>query len=139
MGFLDPARNPGLDILMMVKVLKYWNDSFAERNRRNGGFLNPPSTPDSGLCERAPQVLSLVSNETRLRILCLLSHGDYCVSEIADLVGGKYSNISQQLKMLTLAGCLTKERREKLVFFHLGDETVRRLIRFLRSEFGQSR
>ena len=101
--------------------------------------MNPLSTQqDSTLCERAPQVLSLVSNETRLRILCLLSHGDFCVSEIADRVGGKYPNVSQQLKMLTLAGCLSKRRREKSVFFHLEDDRVRRLIRFLRREFGGS-
>ena len=88
------------------------------------------------VCDKAVELISLLSNETRLRILCVLSQGDFCVSEIADLVGGKNSNISQQLKILTLAGCLTKRREEKSVFYSLVDDRIKRVLQFLKKEFG---
>jgi DNA-binding transcriptional ArsR family regulator len=53
------------------------------------------------------------------------------VNDIVEFVGGKHSNISQQLKMLTLAGYLTKERQERSVFYHLEDEKIEATINFL--------
>ena len=88
------------------------------------------------VCDDAVELISLLSNETRLRILCVLSHGDFCVSDIATQVGGKNSNISQQLKILTLAGCLKKQRREKSVYYSLTDERIQRVLEFLKGEFG---
>jgi DNA-binding transcriptional ArsR family regulator len=82
-------------------------------------------------CERVLKMFSLFSNRTRFRILCVLKEGDFCVNDIVEFVGGKHSNISQQLKMLTLAGYLTKERQERLVFYHLEDEKIKATIDFL--------
>ena len=90
-------------------------------------------------CDKAVELISLISNETRLKILCVLNRGDYCVSEIAEQVGGKNSNISQQLKILTLAGCLSKRRAEKSVIYSLTDDRIKRVLDFLRSEFGEER
>jgi len=91
---------------------------------------------DAQVCRKALDFVSLVSNATRLRILCVLSHGDVCVSDIAARVGGKESNVSQQLKILALAGSATKERRDRSVYYHLVDRRIRRLLKFLRAEFG---
>ena len=82
-------------------------------------------------CDRVLKMFSLFSNSTRFRILCVLKEGDFCVNDIVDFVGGKNSNITQQLKMLTLAGYLTKERRERSVFYHLEDESIKATIDFL--------
>jgi len=84
------------------------------------------------VCEKVINTFSLISNKTRFRALCLLSRGDYCVSEIVDIIQyGSFSNISQQLKLLTLNGILTKQRKKKQVFYHLADEKVRELIRIV--------
>ena len=82
-------------------------------------------------CDRILKMFSLFSNDTRFRILCVLKEGDFCVNDIVEFVGGKHSNISQQLKMLTLAGYLTKERRERSVYYHLDDEKIKATIDFL--------
>ena len=85
-------------------------------------MLNTPKNPkavkrikerfhEESRCTRVQTMLDLVSNPYRFRIICVLSEGDFPVSEIVELVEGKPSNISQQLKILTLAGYLTKERR----------------------------
>jgi DNA-binding transcriptional ArsR family regulator len=86
-------------------------------------------------CERMHKMFSLFSNETRFKILCVLKEGDFCVNDIVGLVGGKHSNISQQLKMLTLAGYLTKERNERSIIYHLEDEKIRSTVNFLCSHF----
>ena len=87
-------------------------------------------------CDRVLRMVSLLSNQVRFKILCALNEGDFCVGGIAELVGGKHSNVSQQLKMLTLAGYLERRRHERTIIYHLEDERVRRTVNFLRQEFG---
>lgn len=76
-------------------------------------------------------MLSLVSNQARFRILCLLTIGEFCVNDIVRLVVGKSSNISQQLKILMLAGYVSNERVGKQIYYKLEDEKIRSLIGFL--------
>ena len=82
-------------------------------------------------------MFTLFSNEKRFKILCLLDEGDFCVNEIARMVDGKTSNVSQQLRMLTLAGYLEKRREDKSVIYHLKDQKIKKVLRFLYREFGQ--
>ena len=86
---------------------------------------------DEEACHQMMSMLSLVSNQARFRILCLLTVGEFCVNDIVRLVGGKSSNISQQLKILTLAGYVSKERVGKQIYYTLQDERVRSLVEFL--------
>ena len=90
---------------------------------------------DEGKCSHVLNMFSLFSNPVRFRILCTLSEGDFSVQEIVEITGGKISNVSQQLKMLTLAGYLSKERQGKHVFYHLVDEKVRSTIAFMHQLF----
>ena len=92
------------------------------------------SNPDA--CRRVLGALSLVSSETRLKILCLLRDGDQCVTDLADAMGGKHSNVSQQLKLLTLAGILVRSRVQRRVVYRLADDRVRALLEFLHERFG---
>ena len=86
-------------------------------------------------CDRVMRMLSLFSNEIRFKILVVLKEGDFCVNDIVRIVDGKRSNISQQLKMLTLAGYLTKQRREKSIIYHLADEQIRGTVQYLCDNF----
>ena len=93
-------------------------------------------TRNAETCQEVLQSLSLFSNRTRFQILCLLREDNFCVSDIADIISeSKISNVSQQLKMLTLAGILRKTRREKQVFYQLVDDKIKRLIDFLHTEY----
>ena len=92
---------------------------------------------DRRKCEKVLGMFSLFSNEKRFKILCVLSEGDLCVSEIARLVEGKRSNVSQQLKLLTLAGYLEKRREERSIYYHLKDQRIKKILQFLKREFGQ--
>ena len=88
---------------------------------------------NSAICERVVTLLHLISNKARFRIVCLLSRGgEFCVHDIMDVVNeGKLSHISQQLTILRLAGIVQKRRSNKLIFYAIKDERVRRLIEFL--------
>jgi DNA-binding transcriptional ArsR family regulator len=90
------------------------------------------------VCKRVIGVFSLMSNKTRFRILCMLAEGDFCVNEIADTVQtGKMSNISQQLRILTLAGILEKRRDKQRVIYHLCDPRMGALIKYLEEQFAE--
>ncbi len=88
------------------------------------------------ICRQVLEVFSLMSNKSRFRILCMLAEGDFCVNEIADTVQiGKMSNISQQLRILTLAGLLEKRRDKQRVIYHLCDPRMSALIKYLEKQY----
>ena len=88
------------------------------------------------VCERVVGLFHLLSNKPRFRIACMLMHGEACVQDISEVVcGGQMSNISQQLKMLRLAGVVTKRREGKQILYSIADENVAHLIEFLQAEF----
>jgi DNA-binding transcriptional ArsR family regulator len=84
------------------------------------------------VCHKVLTTLSLLANKSRFRILCALCESEFCVNELVEAVGlGKVSNISQQLKMLTLAGLISPFRRNKNIIYTLKDERVRAIVQFL--------
>ena len=93
------------------------------------------------VCARVIGLFQLFSNKGRFRIACLLARGEFCVNEITEVVSeGKTSNISQQLKMLTLSGIIERRREHQHVLYRLKDKRVGNMIQFLQEQFlnGQS-
>jgi DNA-binding transcriptional ArsR family regulator len=91
---------------------------------------------NEAVCSRVLGLLQLVAHKPRFRIVCLLCQGEFCVNDIAEVVGGgRVSNISQQLKMLTLGGLIARRRDRQRILYTVADERVRRLVGYLRSEF----
>lgn len=91
---------------------------------------------NEAVCSQINQLFHLLSNKGRLRIICMLCLGEFCVNHIADVVGhGRLPNISQHLKMLTLAGVIERRRENQRIFYRLKDERVRGVIDFMRSQF----
>ncbi|MBU6402660.1 MAG: helix-turn-helix domain-containing protein, partial [Verrucomicrobia bacterium] len=81
-------------------------------------------------------LFQLISTKIRFRIICLLARDEFCVHDIVEIVSAEQlSNVSQQLKILTLAGVVERRREGQLIFYRLKDERVRRLIGFLREQF----
>jgi DNA-binding transcriptional ArsR family regulator len=91
---------------------------------------------DSALCSRMLDVLALMSNKTRFRILCTLAEGEFCVGELLAVVdSGKFSYISQQLKILSLGGLVASRRAQRQTFYRLADPRIAQLITFLRKKY----
>lgn len=88
------------------------------------------------VCGKVMDIFSLVANKTRFRILCVLKQGDFCVNDIVDIIQmGKVSNISQQLRLLSMAGIIEKRRDKKQIFYFLKDQRMRKMIGFLESHY----
>jgi len=88
------------------------------------------------VCARVITLFQLIANKTRFRIICLLARGEFCVNDIVEVVSaGKLSNISQQLKILTLAGLIERRREQKHIIYSLKDERIRHMIDYFRAQF----
>ena len=88
------------------------------------------------VCARVLGLFHLFSNKGRFRIVCLLARGEFCVNEITEVVSeGKLSNISQQLKILTLSDVIERRRDNHHILYRLKDERVRNLVDFLQRQF----
>jgi len=88
------------------------------------------------VCRHVIGLFQLMANKQRFRIVCILTRGEFCVKEIAEILGAsKVSNISQQLKVLRLAGVIRCRREEKRMVYSLVDDRVREVIRFLKTKF----
>lgn len=74
-------------------------------------------------------VLKAVGEDTRLRIVALLAHGELTVSDLVDVLGQSQPRISRHLRLLVEAGVVDKHREGTWVFFDLADHgPTRRLV-----------
>lgn len=64
--------------------------------------------------------LKLISDETRLRIMVLLYHGEFCVCQLSGITGVSQPNMSKHLGRLRDAGLVKDERKEQYTFYSLG-------------------
>ncbi|PIU05117.1 MULTISPECIES: metalloregulator ArsR/SmtB family transcription factor [Methylobacterium] len=71
-----------------------------------------------------PEALAMLraaAEETRLRILALLSDGELSVSDLTDILGQSQPRISRHLKLLVEAGLIERHREGAWAFFRLRD------------------
>jgi DNA-binding transcriptional ArsR family regulator len=76
------------------------------------------------LLNRIAEVLKAMADPTRLKILHSLHHGERCVSDILEIVGGSQANISKHLSVLKRAGLVDCRRDGLNVFYRIIDEGV---------------
>jgi ubiquinone/menaquinone biosynthesis C-methylase UbiE/DNA-binding transcriptional ArsR family regulator len=63
--------------------------------------------------------LRAIAEDTRLRIVALLAHGELTVSDLTDILGQSQPRISRHLKLLNEAGVVDKHREGTWAFFDL--------------------
>lgn len=68
------------------------------------------------------RLLKVVSEESRLKLLCILLQGEHCVCEIMKHVDLSQSLISHHLKDLKEAEIVTKEKRGLRVYYALTEK-----------------
>jgi ubiquinone/menaquinone biosynthesis C-methylase UbiE/DNA-binding transcriptional ArsR family regulator len=79
--------------------------------------------------EAVLDVLRAVGEETRLRIVGLLQHGELTVTDLTDILGQSQPRISRHLKLLADAGVVDKHREGTWAFFELaGDGPIAELV-----------
>jgi DNA-binding transcriptional ArsR family regulator len=84
--------------------------------------------PDDEQFGLAVETFKLLADNTRLRILWALLHGEHSVNNLADHVGASPSTVSQHLAKLRMAR-LVKVRREGTHMFYAAENAhVRQLV-----------
>jgi DNA-binding transcriptional ArsR family regulator len=75
--------------------------------------------------------LKLLANEDRLLLLCQLSHGEMCVSDLEEQLGIRQPTLSQQLAVLRSEGVVDTRREGKNVFYSVADKQLLEVISVL--------
>lgn len=81
--------------------------------------------------EEASEMLAMLANPFRLRILCELHKAERCVSELEAVVGLSQSALSQHLAKLRAAGIVTTRREAQTIHYSITDERAARLLAVL--------
>lgn len=86
----------------------------------------------------ASRLFKALGDETRLRIVALLSHGELCVCHFESALGLTQSNTSRQLGVLKNAGIVEARREGSWVYYQLApqmDEVCKAQLKALVSAF----
>lgn len=84
-----------------------------------------------GATAQAVGVLKLLANEDRLLLLCQLSQGERCVSELEGGLGIRQPTLSQQLGVLRNEGVVNTRRQGKNIYYSVADPALLEILAVL--------
>ena len=80
---------------------------------------------------QAVGALKVLANEERLLLLCQLSQGEMCVSDLEEALDIHQPTLSQQLGVLRTEGAVNSRRDGKYVFYSVADPNVMQVLEVL--------
>ena len=83
----------------------------------------------------ASRFLKALANENRLMLLCILSEGEYSVTELESLLGIRQPTLSQQLARLRTDNLVTTRREGKAIYYSLASEKARETMELVYKHF----
>jgi ArsR family transcriptional regulator len=83
----------------------------------------------------ASRLLKALANPDRLLLLCQLTQGEHCVSEMEALVGVLQPTLSQQLAVLRQEGLVTTRRDGKQIFYSIASQDALAVMQVLYQRF----
>lgn len=83
----------------------------------------------------AVSALKLLGNEDRLMLLCLLSQGECCVSDMEAQLGIAQPTLSQQLAVLRRENAVSTRREGKNIFYQVADARLLALLQTLYAQY----
>ena len=84
---------------------------------------------------KASQLLKSLSHPNRLLLLCQLTQGEYCVSELESLVGIGQPSLSQQLGILRKDELVTTRREGKQIYYSIASDDALAVLELLYQRF----
>lgn len=97
------------------------------RDNESGATL-PQQQPTSAQVDAAVDAFRMLSDATRLRLMWLLSHGEYDVNSLSAEIGVARPSVSQHLAKLRMSGLVQTRRDGRRVLYRARDVHVRGLI-----------
>ena len=80
---------------------------------------------------QAVGALKLLANEERLLLLCQLSQGEMCVSELEEALDIRQPTLSQQLGVLRNEGSIVPRREGKKIFYRVASPELLEILGLL--------
>lgn len=81
--------------------------------------------------EQVAELMRTLGNPDRLLLLCELSQGECCVSDLAERSGIGQPTLSQQLSVLRAQNLVATRRDGKQIFYSVGDPRTLALLKAL--------
>jgi ArsR family transcriptional regulator, lead/cadmium/zinc/bismuth-responsive transcriptional repressor len=103
--------------------------------KERAAFLQEKILDVAGLSE----LFKVLGDETRTKILYLLSFNELCVCDLSDLLEMSLPAISHHLRLLKTMRLVRYRREGKQVFYHLDDDHILKLIRLARDHYAEER
>lgn len=75
--------------------------------------------------------LKVLANEDRLLLLCQLSQGEMCVSELEEALDIHQPTLSQQLGVLRMEGVVDTRRQGKNIYYSVADPALLEILAVL--------
>jgi DNA-binding transcriptional ArsR family regulator len=88
-----------------------------------------------GAAANASRLLKALANQDRLLLLCQLTQGEHCVSEMEALVGVLQPTLSQQLAVLRQESLVTTRREGKQIFYSIASQDAMAVMQVLYQQF----
>lgn len=83
----------------------------------------------------ASRLLKALANPVRLMLLCQLSQGECCVSDLEELVGVQQPTLSQQLGVLREEELVQTRREGKQIYYAIASEQAMAVMRVLYEQY----
>lgn len=85
--------------------------------------------------EQVCEMMDLLSNRTRLMILCQLTEGEKSVGELANAIGSREAAMSQQLSILRRERIVKPRRSGRTMFYSITHPKIGKLLDFLYANY----
>lgn len=77
------------------------------------------------------EIMTLLSNRSRLMILCLLNESEKSVGQLAQAIGSRDTAVSQQLAVLRRERIVKARREGQTMYYRIVCEDIKQLLAFL--------
>ena len=87
----------------------------------------------------ASSLLKVLANQDRLLLLCQMTQGEYCVSELEELTGVRQPTLSQQLTVLRDEAMVSTRREGKQIYYQIANTEAMAVMQVLYEQFCRPR
>jgi len=104
-------------------------ETIASPMKRSSPVIDPEALRSAA--GMAVGALKVLANADRLLLLCQLSQGEMCVSDLEQTLGIHQPTLSQQLGVLRNEGVVRTRREGKSIFYSVADPSMLEILALL--------
>lgn len=126
---MDPAAEPMPSNAAHQYIDIYYIFKYITEMHERAPSIDPNLLRNAA--SQAVSALKVLANEDRLLLLCQLSQGERCVSELEAQLDIRQPTLSQQLRVLRTEGVVATRRQGKHIFYSVADPALLDILALL--------